>query len=323
MEMIIIVIAAAGIWLFSDLLGRGTNALGQKFKIPGAVRGATMDAIGSSFPELCTVIFALLAGSFEAGLGAIVGSALFNVLVIPAASAWIVGDLHVRDKAVVRRDGMMYLAVVVALIVTIWLAPESAGELHQIPGWVGLVALACYAGYVALLFMQSRSGTNDKEEECDYSPLPSHWTVAIWIFVGIVGIGFSTHFLVESALTLFQGWGLPDALTGVTLLAAATSLPDTLLSVFAARRGDSEGAISNALGSNTFDILICLGLPIFVMGGVEVNWVAGRGALGFLLASTIMVIVFLITGWKLTRQEGAVMGVAYGLFLILAFSGLL
>lgn len=322
-DIIIVVAATAGIWVFSALLSGGTDAIGRRFRIKPSVRGATLDATASSFPEFCTVIFALLAGSFDAGVGAVAGSALFNILVIPTASAFAVGELRVRQD-VIRRDGLLYLIVVIALIAAIGLGPEvrvGAAVWHRIPMWVGLAGIAIYVAYVGLLALQGRSV--EPPEPSVRQPTFKPWSIAARLGFGIAGIGVSTHFLVDSALELFRGWGFSEAVAGVTVLAAATSLPDTLLSVYAARRGDGDGAVANAFGSNTFDILICLGLPIFVTGGVHVDWSSSWPVLVFLLGSTMVSIVFLVTELRLTRREAGTMGVIYAVFVALALTGVL
>jgi cation:H+ antiporter len=336
LHLLIILLTAVGIFIFSHLLSSGTDALGQRFKIDPGVRGATLDAVGSSFPELCTVVVALWMNSFDAGLGTIAGSALYNILVIPAASVFVAGPLKVQ-RNVVRRDGFLYVFVVVGLILATWFGREDHGEhvTHELSVWVGAVGLVVYLGYVVLLVLQARSGKREGKtrESGQTFDVPSGgdrerrpfngWKTAGAIVLGIGGIGVSTHFLVHSALEVFHELGFSEAVAGVTLLAAATSMPDTLLSVFAARRGDADGAVSNAFGSNSFDILICLGLPIMVVGGVLVDWDQSWPTLAYLLASTILSVMFLVTNWTLTRREAGFMGALYVGFLLLAFTGVL
>ena len=333
-QVLIILGAAAGIWFFSDMLSKGTDALGKRFRIDPGVRGATLDAVASSFPEFCTVIIALFAGAFDAGVGTIAGSALYNILVIPAVSVLVGGPLAIQ-KQVVRRDGFLYVAVVAALIAVIWLGPEvvvGTKTSHAISPWAGAAAIVVYLGYVVVLVMQARKSAGEKraaeagakreEGDAEDKDEPfAPWKTAGFVLVGIMGIGVATHFLVHASLGLFKIIGLSEAIAGVTVLAAATSLPDTLLSVFAVRRGDADGAVSNAFGSNSFDILICLGLPILVTGGVLVDWQGSWPMLAFLFASTIVSVLFLLTDWRLTRREAAVMGATYLLFMGLAFGG--
>jgi cation:H+ antiporter len=256
--------------------------------------------------------------------------------VIPAVSVFVGGALRIQ-KRVVRRDGFLYVAVVVGLILAIWLGPESVGDrtTHRLSTWEGLAAVVLYLGYVVVLVFQARApaatfhsshpgaapgGTaGAAKPEQPFRPLK----VALSVAFGIGGVGVATHFLVHSSLEVFRQIGLSEAVAGVTLLAAATSLPDTLLSVFAARRGDADGAVSNAFGSNSFDVLICLGLPVLVVGGVEVDWGESWRILAFLLASTLISVLFLLTDWQLTRREALGMSGAYVLFVVLAFAGML
>jgi cation:H+ antiporter len=332
----IIVLAVVGIYVFSHMLSGGTDAIGRRFRIRPGVRGATLDAVGSSFPELCTVLVALHAGAFDAGVGTIAGSALYNILVIPAVSVGVGGALRIQ-KRVVRRDGFLYVAVVVALILAIWFGPESGGEsvTHALSMWEGLGGVLLYLAYVVVLIIQARpkgSGTESPPPRAaDPEPRSRDELLAAWkpwrttafVAIGMAGIGLATHFLVYSSLAVFRVLGFSEAIAGVTLLAAATSLPDTLMSVFAVRRGDADGAVSNAFGSNSFDVLICLGLPVLVTGGIEVHWGEAWPMLFFLLGSTIMSVVFLITDWTLTRLEAAVMGAVYVLFVALALGRVL
>ena len=143
------------------------------------------------------------------------------------------------------------------------------------------------------------------------------------IVLGMIGVGVACHFLVDYGLELVHVLGFSAAVAGVTVLAAATSLPDTLLSVFAARRGDADGAIANAFASNTFDILICLGLPIVVMGGLAMNWDEGWPILMCLLLSTLTSILFMITDWKISRTESIIKLGLYVAFCVAIFLGLL
>ena len=332
----LILLTAVGIFLFSHLLSSGTDALGERFRIDPGVRGATLDAVGSSFPELCTVVVALWLGSFDAGLGTIAGSALYNILVIPAVSVFVAGPLKIQ-KNVVRRDGFLYVLVVVGLILATWFGREGHGEhvTHELSAWVGAAGLVVYVGYVVLLVWQVRAGKREgtpggsgrtrtpKRNRAGGAKPFNAWKTASAIGFGIAGIGVSTHFLVHSVLEVFHSLGFSEAVAGVTLLAAATSMPDTLLSVFAARRGDADGAVSNAFGSNSFDILVCLGLPIVVVGGVLVDWDQSWPILAYLLASTILSVLLLVTNWTLTRREAGLMGALYVAFLMLAITGVL
>ena len=279
LDIIIIIIATYTTWYASEILAKGTEGLGKKYNISSSVKGATLDAVGSSFPEFCTVVFCLIAGSFEAGIGAITGSALFNILIIPPICVILTKDMPIH-KEVVYRDGLVYILTVALLIITIFYSPsitENPQE-HFINKWMGLIAILLYIGYIILLIVQSKNEENEEDNEEELSFLK----IITSFLIGMGGIAISVHFLVDTSLGLFDSLGLSKAVAGVTILAAATSLPDAFLSIISAQRGEADAALSNTLGSNTFDILICLGLPIFYIGGVNVNWHESSGILFYL-----------------------------------------
>ena len=317
-EIITILIATITTWYASKILAKGTEGLGNRYNISSSVKGATLDAVGSSFPEFCTVVFAIIAGSFEAGLGAIIGSALFNILIIPALCVIVSKDMKI-NKEVVYRDGFIYITTIVLLITSAFYGyvDHIDMNLHFIPGWVGLVAMILYIGYIILLTIQSK---NDEFQKVEVNTLGK---VIFFFISGMIGIAISIHFLVNASLNLFDYLGLSRITAGVTILAAATSLPDTVLSVISAKRGESDAALSNALGSNTFDILICLGMPIFIMGGLYINWYESSNMLFYLLGSSVISMVLISTNWILSKFEGNVMLTVYMVFLLLIFTNII
>jgi cation:H+ antiporter len=343
----VIFACTVAIWWCSEKLSLGTSAIGDIYRIAPGVRGATLDPVASSFPELRTVVVALIAGHFDAGVGTIAGSALFNILVIPALASLAVGGLVVH-ASVVKRDGLFYVAVVLSFIGIFYLGETGSGgpAFRQLPRWAGIVSILLYIAYAVMLALQSRRARRaaaddahaeqsaDSEQERgaddsksaakgDAAPKLSIGAAMGRVLVGMAGVGVACHFLVEHGLRLFTSLGLSPAVAGVTVLAAATSLPDTLLSVFAARRGDGDGAIANAFASNSFDILICLGVPIVVVGDLQMNWDTGWPILTCLLGSSVFAVFFMITDWKITRTESALKLALYAAFCGAVFMGYL
>ncbi len=333
----VIIACTVAIWWSSEHLSHGTRAIGEIYRIPPGVRGATLDAVSSSFPELSTVVFALLAGHFDAGVGTIAGSALFNILVIPALSSLVVGGLVVH-ASVVKRDGFFYVAVVLAFILAFYFGEPGTSDaaFRVIPRWVGVAGILAYVGYATVLVLQSRAqpsalpttsttkAQRDAASAADDKPEGETLTTTAAvgrILLGMAGVGLACHFLVEHGLRLFHHLGLSAAIAGVTVLAAATSLPDTLLSVFAARRGDADGAIANAFASNSFDILICLGVPIVVVGDLQMNWDTGWPILTCLFVSSVAAVNFMVTDWKVTRFESVIKLGLYVAFCVAVFMG--
>lgn len=322
LDIIIIVITTYTTWYASEILAKGTEAIGKRYNISSSVKGATLDAVGSSFPEFCTVIFALIAGSFEAGVGAIIGSALFNILIIPAFCVLVANDMKI-NKEVVYRDGLMYIITISLLIATAYVGISNTENvnLHWLPSWVGLVAILLYISYVILLYKQSiESSNNEQTTEGESEEIHRLDKVIFFTLVGMLGIAVSIHFLVDASLHLFDNLGFSRTIAGVTILAAATSLPDTFLSVISAKKGESDAALSNTLGSNTFDMLICLGLPIFWMGGLYIDWVACSNILFYLLIASVISMLLIITNWTLSKFDAMIMLIIYITFIFLIFT---
>jgi len=315
LDIIIILITTYTTWYASEILSRGTEGIGKKYNISSSVKGATLDAIGSSFPEFCTVIFCLIAGSFEAGIGAITGSALFNILIIPSICVIVTKNMPI-NKEVVYRDGLIYILTVLLLILAIMNGPMNPDNNHErlIFGWVGLVAIMLYIGYIILLDKQSKNEVGSENQK----DLPL-LKIIIFFVVGMGGIAISIHFLVDASLALFDSLGLSKAIAGVTILAAATSLPDTFLSIISAKKGEFDAALTNTLGSNTFNILICLGLPVFYINGIYFNWDENAKILFYVWGSSIASMLIIRYKWELTKFGASTMLLLYLIFIILIF----
>ena len=321
-DIIIILITTYTIWYASEILSKGTAEIGNRYNISSSVKGATLDAVGSSFPEFCTVAFSLIAGSFEAGIGAITGSALFNILIIPSLCVIVTKDMKI-SKEVVNRDGFIYIIAVVLLISSVVFSSVSPdnSDLHFIPAWVGISGIILYIGYVMLLYTQSKVSINNRTiDEKQKNDKISLVYIIFYFLLGMIGIAVSVHFLVDASLHLFDYLGFSKTIAGVTVLAAATSLPDTFLSMISAKKGESDAALSNALGSNTFDILICLGVPIFWVGGLYIDWAASANILFYLLGTSVISMMLLRCNWMLSKLKSKIMLTIYITFLLLIFT---
>ncbi|KAK1864027.1 hypothetical protein I4F81_006578 [Pyropia yezoensis] len=205
------------------------------------VAGATFSAAGSSAPELFTSLLAVFVTEDEVGVGTIVGSAVFNVLVIIGLSALLSGRTLQLDWRPLVRDSAFYTVFVIFLLVQVlWLTTGEAAW------WEGLIMLSLYSLYIAFMafgntrYMRAMERFLPKTKQEELAEEPARF------FGCIVGI--------------------PAAVLGVTVLAAGTSVPDALASVSVARAGKGDFAVSNALGSNCFDVGIGLGAPWFLGG---------------------------------------------------------
>ena len=290
MEIILILgLVVFSTWMIAkacDGFEVAANYLGRNMS--EGVKGATINAIGSSMPELFVIFVFLFIYSnttgFAGGIGTTAGSAVFNAMVIPAFSILValkifkLSSINVSRK-VILRDGLMLISVEFILIVTI-------GE--TLDWWHGLMLMLLYAGYTGYMLVSMKSNTQRKN---DMEPVENSKqqnnrillfltldlkeaiigrnalsTLNSWqlLIVSTVFIAIASFFLVEAAELFANKIGIASYFVAVIIIAIASSVPDTILSIKDAKNGNYDDAVSNALGSNIFDICIALGLPLFL-----------------------------------------------------------
>lgn len=306
------------------------EVIADKLALSPSVAGASLMAMGSSAPELAIALIALFKGggaNSDLGIGTIVGSAVFNILVITGASALVRPALI--DFKVITRDGLMYLSSIGLLLFAF---RDGSIELYE-----AILFLVLYAVYIAILYFWKDTPEDESEGEDDEDDVAAelpHPVLAIvpkviGLFMGeprrnyvrsfafsIILIGALCHFLVNAALVFSTALEIPPVLVGLTLLAAATSVPDLIASLLVARQGKGAMAIANAFGSNVFDILICLGLPwviaIVALGREVVVDTQGIWSSAMTLVGTVLLLVFLLfTQRRLSRAEGGILITVY------------
>ena len=323
------------------------DQISKRLKIPNNVAGASLMAMGSSAPELAIALLALLVagGSHsDVGIGTIVGSAIFNILVITGISA-IARPLAVTWRVVVR-DVLIYTISIAALI-----AVFTDGEITM---WEAAIFLLLYGVYIVILFNWEAFDPNGEpspvdtvseeiESEHDRPGLFFRVTNLISRIIGLlmgnpheaylrtfaVSIGLIillSYALVEYAVIFSEALHIPPYIVALTILAAGTSVPDLFASVVVARKGRGDMAIANAVGSNIFDILIGLGLPwllvlIFQGGTIQVATADLFSSTLLLLGTVILLFVFATTGRSLSRIEGIILVLIYVAYVIWVWVG--
>ena len=326
----LILLATIIIWRAGDFFSSAATYIQEKHEIPQSIKAAVIDAIASSFPEFCVAVIAvLMIGRAEVGISSIVGSALYNVLVIPAAAGLVATSPMVISKEVVWRDNIFYFGVVLLLGAMLWQFPNewSIG--------VALLFLLAYIGYVALLhrdFKKSRNQERDnfiteevEDDEEDLLELQSEKKAWLWIMLMMLVMGGASHMLVESSLSLGDLLGIDGVIMGFVVIAAGTSVPDTALSVISAKKGHYDAAVSNVFGSNIFDICVCLSIPILLalaMSG-EPTYIdlPQTGLIWSLIGATLLSIYFFWSNnYTLTKVKAGMMGILYLLIILISFT---
>lgn len=319
---------------------KSLDSIARRFNMSDDAAGATLMASGSSAPELFIAIIALFYGGENAqiGVGTIVGSALFNLLVI-------IGAVALVRKATINWQPMFrdFLFYILSIIMLYWVFFDGHIEIYEVVSFIIFYIIYVFAVIYWKRILPYKVVVNDLEEEIEekessfkkylkpidklvsYLFLKSK-NMYVVFSISIILIALLSWFLVESAVIISEFLHIPSYIIALTVLAAGTSLPDMISSVIVAKQGRGGMATSNALGSNIFDILIGLGLPwlvaaiIYGEGGFEVITTNLNQHILFLIFSIISVfMILLLTRWRLNRFVGVLLiggYLTYMLYLI-------
>ncbi|MBC8754992.1 sodium:calcium antiporter [Kordia sp. YSTF-M3] len=279
----LIIITCIVIWRACDGFEMASDFLGKNMK--DGVKGATINAIGSSLPELFTTLFFLFvlkdSDGFSGGVGTTAGSAVFNAMIIPAVvimaviGKGIVSRIKVSKK-VIKRDGISLILCEIVLILLI--------TVTELDWYHGLTLMLLYVVYI--VYMLSTQGRGIVANGYEAEANGGNRTIAFfkgdlattvlgdkrinlkraWILMllSVFFIAIACYWLVEACEQFGQAIGMPIYFVSVVLASAATSVPDTIISWKDAMKGNYDDAVANALGSNIFDICFALGFPLFL-----------------------------------------------------------
>jgi K+-dependent Na+/Ca+ exchanger-like protein len=325
-------------------------------KLPPSVSGATLLALGTSAPEISTALVALfVAGSNPAtGVGTIVGSAIFQILVVIGFAALV--QTSYLDWRPVVRDSVVYGFALAILLFVLQDQRLTATE--------GFLLVGFYLVYLFILFLWTRfvdegngdnslemSSQEDPEEDDDPQGILKFWWYLTWpirkilsvipdankhpkttvpVFILCLAIiGIACFFMVQAAETLAQELGISEVIIALTILAGGTSVPEMVSSAVVSRQGRGDMAIANAIGSNIFDILVSLGLPVLIFtlwrGPIENLGAENINSSLALLGVTLIGVVFLLisTRFKATRWFGLTLITLYVAYVFAAYSGVI
>ena len=298
---------------YADLLGENIVKLAIKLDLPPAVRGVLLEGVSSSVPEFVTTgaaaLLVILSGDETAfadvGVGTIGGSAIFNILIIPFLSILFVPGEQIKDLEIDKKAMLRDLAVYLCSVGILFFASRTG----ILSSKIGMLMASIYAVYAFYLIKVSKSEDFEKEEEEEVTEsLGKLWfnTIAC-----LIPIGISVHYCVVSATFIGNEFNIPRLIMALIVLAGVTSIPDALLSIRSARNGEMDASIANAVGSNSFDILICLGFIIAIAGiDIKINFEEVWYIFAFLILSSICyTLAFLFKSGKVVKL--ALLGLPY------------
>ena len=233
----------------ADFFVEGSSDVARLFKIPSVVIGLTIVAAGTSAPEAAVSITAGLAGSNDIALNNVIGSNVFNLLVVVGTCAAI--KVFTADEIIFKRD--LPICIGLTALLTIFLFDGSLGLVD------GIVLLVLFVSYIAMTVVIALKGRDKNQPEEEAKKQRKWWLSLIFIAGGLAGVIFGGDLVVDSASKIAVNLGMSEALVGLTIVAVGTSLPELVTSATAARKGDSGMALGNVVGSNIFNILLILG----------------------------------------------------------------
>lgn len=299
-------------------LVRGASALAQRLGVPPVVVGLTVVAFGTSTPELAVNVAAALEGNTGLSFGNVVGSNIANIGLILAAAA-LFRPLSVHVSIINREIPMLLLGTAAAIAMTfdIRLGSGVADEFSRGDGIVLLLLFCVFLYYTLLSALRQRGDAYVQDVKEDLaSARPMGVGVAIGLTIaGLVGVIFGGDLSVDNAVSLARGFGISDALIGLTLLAVGTGLPELVTSIVAARRGASDLAIGNVVGSNIYNLLFVQGAtavirPIAVPSGGHVDLLV-------MAALTLVLLpLSLFREHKIGRRGGALLLAGYIAYIV-------
>ena len=306
LNLIFIILGIAIVLWGADRLTEGSVAVAERMKIPQIVIGLTIVAMGTSMPEFCVSLISALKGTPDLAVGNVVGSNIFNTLLIVGAAATIAPMAILRST--VMKD--IPFALVASVILMMMCFDGKIGRIDAVILTLLFITFMYMTLKGAKLEKQELEKENELAEKAlEVVPKMSSTMSVVWIIVGLAClIGGSTLF-VEGASKFATSLGVSEAVVGLTVVAGGTSLPELATSVVSARKGISGIAIGNVLGSNVFNVLGILGVTGVIcpmqLQGITIT------DLSMLVISMIMIWFFSFTKYVIQRWEGLILSATY------------
>ncbi len=300
----------------------GASALAKRLGVSEFIIGVTIVAIGTSMPELVVSVKSAIAGQADVSIGNVVGSNVFNVFAILGITTMI--SPMALTSGNIRRDipfclAASFLLFMLSLDSTIWGCGENL--LSRVDGIIFLLGYALFLGYIIRSGRKTAPKAPAVEPKAPNAPEKSMkvWKMCLLLVLGICGLVFGADMFLDGAVELATLVGLSEAVIGIVIVAAGTSLPELFASIVPAIKGKSEIALGNIIGSNIANILLILGTSATItplrLGGIG----AVDMSVMMLAAVLVMLSAFVIGKSKITRIEGFILFaiyVAYTLYLL-------
>lgn len=318
LNFVLLIVGFAALIKGADFFVDGSASIARTFKVPGVIIGLTIVAMGTSAPELAVSTSAALSGSNEIALSNVVGSNLFNLLMVLGVCA-VIRPIPI-DKSILKRDFPFSIFITLGLLLALGIPVLTGADLSktamldsvsEISRPIGIVLLVLFVAYITVLIVLAKKNKTVESEE---KPLPV-WKALLLIVVGLACIVLGGQLVVNNARDIAAAFGMSETLIGLTVVAMGTSLPELVTSIVASRKGENGMAVGNVVGSNLFNLLLILGVS-GTIHPIAVN-LASVFDLCILLVMSVAAYLFSLTK-NISRVEGAAMVLLYASTVVFA-----
>ncbi|WP_019537760.1 calcium/sodium antiporter [Proteiniphilum acetatigenes] len=307
MEIVWLLVSLVILYFGAEGLVSGASSLAKRIGISPLVIGLTIVSIGTSAPELVVSVKAAMNGQSALSIGNVLGSNFFNIGIILGLSALIY-------PLAVKRQLLKLDVPVMVLVSVLFFLLFLDSRISGIEALVFILLFVSYTGYLLISSKKKTHEAKDRGEE-DEIRLSKHWMLdVLFIGVGLAGLVYGSDLLVENAVIIAGRLGMSEAMIGLTIVAAGTSMPELATSVVAAIKKRADIAIGNVVGSNIFNILFILGVAGLIqpISTSDINYVDSL----FVIGISLLLWLFMKMSTRLGRWQGG----AFILFYLVYFS---
>ena len=308
MDYIILIIGFILLIKGADYFVEGSASVAKKLKVPSFIIGMTIVAMGTSAPECAVSIAASLKNSNELAISNVVGSNMFNLMVVCGVCALMV-PLTIEASTLKREFPFSILVGILLLGLG-----ATGMQVGRVEGVIMLVIFAAFLYYMVMSALKQRKEQEAQEEEVEeIKDIPTFLCV-FYILIGAVAIAGGGDLVVDAASRIAVHFGMSQTLVGLTIVACGTSLPELVTSIVAARKNEVDMALGNVIGSNIFNILLVIGVaaaisPIAVISVNIIDMIA-------MTIMSLLVFAFTIKDKKISKMQGIVMLLVYLGFIV-------
>ena len=308
MSFLILIIGFFFLIKGADIFVEGAASISRKFNVPAMIIGLTIVAMGTSAPEAAVSITSSLAGQNDMSVANVVGSNFFNILMVLGVSA-VIAKLPVQKETIKKETPFLIIVSSMLLVFGLDL------KMNRMEG---LILLFVFVYFLISTVKRSKNSVTENYDcsnevaittDTEISEEISMPKTILICIVGIAGIVIGGDMVVNSATSIAKSFGMSANLVGLTIVAVGTSLPEFVTSIVAIKKGETEIAIGNVIGSNLFNILLVLGLAVFI-NPITISMLALID-IAFMVAITILLYLFMKKDYSLVKNQGFILIAIY------------